>query len=186
MQFGAGDETALRTATALVNTLSGANDALTSTGQLIDLLDDEGYVGYRAGSAAELDDVRALRGPLGRIWRAREAATVAQLCNRLLRGAQALPQLRSDPAGWQIHVTARSAPLAQRIAAESALGFIALVQADDLARLKHCAATGCRAVLLDLSRNRSRRFCDTGNCGNREHVAAYRARKLMSVSGTRS
>ena len=31
-------------------------------------------------------------------------------------------------------------------------------------------------VLVDLSKNRSRRFCDTGNCGNRQHVAAYRER----------
>ena len=33
------------------------------------------------------------------------------------------------------------------------------------------------AVLTDLSRNRSRVFCDTGNCGNRQHVAAYRERR---------
>jgi predicted RNA-binding Zn ribbon-like protein len=32
-------------------------------------------------------------------------------------------------------------------------------------------------VLTDLSRNRSRIFCDTGNCGNRQHVAAYRQRQ---------
>ena len=32
-------------------------------------------------------------------------------------------------------------------------------------------------VLVDLSRNRSRMFCDTGNCGNRQHVAAYRERR---------
>ena len=39
-----------------------------------------------------------------------------------------------------------------------------------------CAAPDCQAVLVDLSKNRSRRYCDTGNCGNRQHVAAYRER----------
>jgi predicted RNA-binding Zn ribbon-like protein len=44
-------------------------------------------------------------------------------------------------------------------------------------RVRVCDAPGCDAVLIDLSRNRSRRYCDTGNCGNRQHVAAYRARR---------
>jgi predicted RNA-binding Zn ribbon-like protein len=34
-------------------------------------------------------------------------------------------------------------------------------------------------VVLDLSRNRSRKFCDSG-CGNRSNVAAYRARRKQA------
>jgi predicted RNA-binding Zn ribbon-like protein len=34
---------------------------------------------------------------------------------------------------------------------------------------------------MDLSRNRSRIFCDTGNCGNRQHVAAYRERRATQA-----
>ena len=49
--------------------------------------------------------------------------------------------------------------------------------ANDLARLRLCAADDCTDVLVDLSRNKSKRYCDTGNCGNRTNVAAYRARK---------
>lgn len=52
-----------------------------------------------------------------------------------------------------------------------------LVRGDDLTRLRRCAGDGCDAVLVDLTRNRSKRFCDTGNCANRAHVAAYRARQ---------
>ena len=44
-------------------------------------------------------------------------------------------------------------------------------------RLRRCEAPDCEAVLVDLSKNRSRRYCDTGNCGNRQHVAAYRERR---------
>ena len=57
------------------------------------------------------------------------------------------------------------------------MGFLDLVREDDLDRLKICAADDCQAVLVDLSRNSSKRYCDTGNCGNRTNVAAYRARK---------
>ena len=39
-----------------------------------------------------------------------------------------------------------------------------------------CAEQSCEGLVLDLSRNRSRRFCSTA-CGNRVAVAAYRARK---------
>ena len=46
-----------------------------------------------------------------------------------------------------------------------------------LDRLHSCAAEDCDDVVLDLTRNRSKRFCDTGNCANRTHVKAYRARK---------
>jgi predicted RNA-binding Zn ribbon-like protein len=36
-------------------------------------------------------------------------------------------------------------------------------------------------VVVDLSRNKSKRFCATGNCGNRANVAAYRARKRSAA-----
>jgi predicted RNA-binding Zn ribbon-like protein len=40
-------------------------------------------------------------------------------------------------------------------------------------------------VLVDLSKNRSRRFCEQ-NCGNRANVAAYRARRAKVAGGGRS
>ena len=46
----------------------------------------------------------------------------------------------------------------------------------ETARLRRGEAPDGDAVLVDLSRNRSRRYCDTGNCGNRQHAAAYRER----------
>ena len=52
-----------------------------------------------------------------------------------------------------------------------------LIRGGELRRLKVCAAPDCDAVLFDVSRNRSKIFCDTGNCGNRQHVAAYRERR---------
>ena len=59
---------------------------------------------------------------------------------------------------------------------EEARPRLAQIRADELARLRVCAADDCEDVVVDLSKNRSKRFCD-GGCGNRANVAAYRARR---------
>ena len=64
-----------------------------------------------------------------------------------------------------------------------AMALADLVRLQELDRLRLCEADDCRAVLVDLSRNHSRRYCDTGNCGNRQHVAAYRARRRSGDGG---
>lgn len=61
--------------------------------------------------------------------------------------------------------------------AEFAMALADLIRVGELRRLKICAAPDCEAVVVDLSRNRSRMFCETGDCGNRQHVAAYRERR---------
>ncbi len=69
------------------------------------------------------------------------------------------------------------AALEHRIAAQVGFAFADLVRLGEAGRLRCCEAPDCDAVLVDLSKNRSRRYCDTGNCGNRQHVAAYRERR---------
>ena len=75
-----------------------------------------------------------------------------------------------------MHVTGHDAALQHRIAAQAGFAFADLVRLGEADRLRRCEAPDCEAVLVDLSKNRSRRYCDTGNCGNRQHVAAYRER----------
>ena len=65
------------------------------------------------------------------------------------------------------------------------MGFLDLIRDDELDRLSTCAADDCDDVLVDLSKNRSKRYCATGNCGNRANVAAYRARKLQARRASR-
>ena len=48
-----------------------------------------------------------------------------------------------------------------------------LLDSPDLVRLKACH---CGRLFLDGSRNRSRRWCDKGECGNRANVARFRSR----------
>ena len=51
------------------------------------------------------------------------------------------------------------------------MAFLDLIRSDALGRLRICAAQDCEDVLIDLSKNSSKRYCDTGNCGNRTNVA---------------
>jgi predicted RNA-binding Zn ribbon-like protein len=99
--------------------------------------------------------------------------------NALLRETKASPWLtrHAENPDWHLHLGAADDPLAQRMGAEIAMALADLIRGGELRRLKICGAPDCTAVLTDLSRNRSRIFCDTGNCGNRQHVAAYRQRQ---------
>jgi predicted RNA-binding Zn ribbon-like protein len=42
-----------------------------------------------------------------------------------------------------------------------------LLTSEELARVGECAGDGCGWLYLDVSKNRSRRWCDMGDCGNR-------------------
>lgn len=178
MYFAHDTEIALVEAAALVNTLSDGVDGLAEQAGLDDFLQQYPFSGTHLGTAEELQSVRALRERLRSLWQAADRDEAARIVNEILAEADARPYLsKHDQWDWHLHVTEPDAPLAQRIGAEAAMGFLDLIRADDLDRLKFCSAGDCSDVVVDLSRNKSKRFCDTGNCGNRTNVAAYRARK---------
>jgi predicted RNA-binding Zn ribbon-like protein len=51
-----------------------------------------------------------------------------------------------------------------------------LTSAEDRSRVKECAADNCNWLFLDMSRNRSRRWCDMKVCGNRAKARRFSAR----------
>ena len=57
-----------------------------------------------------------------------------------------------------------------------------LLTSPKLGRVKLCAGEDCGWVFLDESRNGSRRWCDSRDCGNRERVRRHLARKRASES----
>ena len=58
----------------------------------------------------------------------------------------------------------------------------AVLTSADVERLKQCPGESCGWVFLDESRNQSRRWCDSRECGNRERVRAhYRRTHAESV-----
>lgn len=176
MLFAHDTEVALASAAALVNTDQPDADDLAGLDALGAFVDTWGWTGTLAGDIAELDAVRALRPRLRRFWEGDEDDVVAVI-NAMLREGRALPQLVTHGAwGPHLHATSPAAPLADRMAVEAAMALVDVVRQQELERLQVCAADGCRDVLVDLSKNRSRRFCST-SCANRSHVAAFRARR---------
>ncbi|GAA2248020.1 CGNR zinc finger domain-containing protein [Herbiconiux moechotypicola] len=181
MVFAYDTEATLVFTATLVNTAAGVagshDDALDDVAALERLLDEHDYSGRRDLDAAELAEVQALRPEFRRFWEV-DRDTSVDLVNRMLREARALPRLeRHGDWDWHLHATDADAPLATRMRVEVAMAFVDLIRADEGERLRHCAADDCDGVLIDLSRNRSKRYCDAGNCGNRMNVIAYRARQ---------
>jgi predicted RNA-binding Zn ribbon-like protein len=184
MLFTGDTEEALAEATTLVNTRHDGVDELETVAGLDAFLERFPMTGVRLGTRAELDAVREIRERLRAVWSASDRAEAAALVNAILRETATTPYLiKHDALDWHLHMTEPSAPLAHRIGAESAMGLLDLIRTDNLGRLKTCAADDCAALLVDLSRNSSKRYCDTGNCGNRMNVNAYRRRTAEESAG---
>ena len=175
MVFAHDTEVSLQAAVTLVNS-AAEPDTLTRVSDLDQIWVDYGYQGRHDRTREELDAVRAVRPRLRALLTAERDAAAA-LVNEMLAETQAVPQLvRHDPLDWHIHAVSTDAPLDTRILVETAMAMIDVIRADETSRLGLCADDTCGGVVLDLSRNRSRRFCSTA-CGNRNAVAAYRARQ---------
>ncbi|SDC93025.1 Conserved protein containing a Zn-ribbon-like motif, possibly RNA-binding [Mycolicibacterium neoaurum] len=180
MIFTHDTELTLRAACVLINSDRVDGDELADLAGLEAYLAEFGWTGRRDRDAAELAAVHRLRERLGRLWEGAddEERTVGQV-NALLADTQASPWLtrHAEMPEWHLHLASVRDPLAQRMGAEMAMALADLIRGGELRRLKVCAAPDCTAALFDVSRNRSKIFCDTGNCGNRQHVAAYRERR---------
>jgi predicted RNA-binding Zn ribbon-like protein len=179
--FGADLLEALAAGTELINTgRAVGGDELRAVADVQEFGDRYAFHGNPAGPG-DLARLRALRARLDAAAVACESgddAAAIEMLNALLAQTGAIPQIVAhDGRGPHIHVSRPTAPLSDRIAAHLAMGLAELVVAGESQRVRSCASPTCRDVFVDLSRNRSRRYCDSRTCGNRLHVAAYRARR---------
>ena len=177
MVFAYDSEMALQAAVELVNTAEEP-ETLESVADLSGFLEGWRYTGRHDRTRAELEAVRALRPRLRELLTADRDEAVA-LANRMLGEVTLRPELvRHDEYDWHLHAVDPNDPLPDRILVETVMAMIDVIRADETSRLSVCADDDCEGVVLDLSRNRSRRYCST-TCGNRNAVAAYRARRAQ-------
>ncbi|MGF6822045.1 putative RNA-binding Zn ribbon-like protein [Microbacterium sp. ZKA21] len=166
---------ALRAAVLLANTAEEP-DTLTTQDDVYAFLVQHPYTGRLDRDDRELSGLRALRPRLRTMLLAPRDEMVEQV-NDVLAEVSLSPRLvRHDEADWHLHAVADDHPLPERILVETAMALIDVIRADEGGRMSVCADADCEAIALDLSRNRSKRYCST-TCANRNAVAAYRSRR---------
>jgi predicted RNA-binding Zn ribbon-like protein len=142
-----------------------------------------------AAAAAVYARAIALREAIYRLFsavaagRSPAAADLAQLNAAL---ATALGRLRVAPApdgfAWTWH-TGDGLPL-DRPLWPLAHAAAALLTGESLDRVRECASPTCAWLFIDHSRNRSRRWCDMADCGNRAKARRhYERRRAARLAG---
>jgi len=164
----------------LVNSAPSATteDELPDLDSVRDYVDRHDLSGVGDLVPADLTDLHSLRGAITAVFDAGDDPSAAAAVNDLVADATVTPRLTdNDGYPWHLHYFAADASLAEHLRIECAMALAHVVASGERSRLSRCAAPDCDRVLVDLSRNRSKRYCDARTCGNRLHVAAYRERR---------
>jgi len=175
MIFTNDTEDALRSAVWLVNTAE-APDTLTDAADEAEFLEEFPFTGRVDRDAVELDALRRIRSQL-RAMLIAPRDEMAKAVNEALASVTLTPRLtRHGDMDWHLHAVADDRPLSERVLIETAMALVDVIRTDEGSRISVCDDDSCEALALDLSRNRSRRYCST-TCANCNAVAAYRARR---------
>lgn len=127
------------------------------------------------------EDCRAL-GAISRDFRrifSMDETELADFANTSIREVRFSPRLMSHGGfGWHIHYYDEDFSLDRRIRSSTAMSIMSLIIHQETDRLKICKATDCGKVFVDTTRNASKVYCDVKTCGNRSHVANFRAKNI--------
>ena len=127
---------------------------------------------------ADLVKVRDLRERLRQAFTAGDEHRAVEVLNDLLDESEARPHLTNhDGENWHLHFASDDSSLLDWLTAYTAMGLAIVIADEGFDRLKVCEGERCEDVFVDMSKNRSRRYCSAEVCGNRASVAAYRQRK---------
>lgn len=103
--------------------------------------------------------------------------------NAALSQALARLALVATPAGLVLDWPADDLPLERVLFPVARSAAEGLSSPADVSRLRHCAGEDCGWLFLDQSRNRSRRWCDMKDCGNRAKARRFYAQRRASREG---
>ncbi|MEU8354991.1 CGNR zinc finger domain-containing protein [Nonomuraea sp. NPDC048882] len=180
MTFGHDMVHSLATVVELVNTSpsTGGDEGLPGLPELAAFIDAREISGIGAVTARDLGQVRMVREVFHRVFTAADQPAAVRTLNALLSDTRITPRLvEHDGHPLHVHYHAADSTLAEHLAADCGVALAHLLVEGEVERLRTCAAPDCDRVFVDESRNRSRVYCDSRTCGNRMHVAAYRARR---------
>lgn len=132
----------------------------------------------RANSLRErdLDAAHTLRANLRRAFEARDERHAVEALNYVLRESNATPQLERTDGRWEYAFHSPSSDPIAELGMKAGLALLDFIRNVGWERLGLCSAPPCLGVYVDLSKNRSRKYCST-LCADRMNQAAYRRRQ---------
>ena len=128
-----------------------------------------------------LEDALALREAIYRIAAAlaekrspaeADLALVKAACARAIAAAELAP----GPDGFRWRWPT-DPPLPETILGPLALSAAGLLREGDLSRIKQCAGEHCGWLFFDLTKNKSRRWCEMSACGNRAKAKRFAGKR---------
>lgn len=129
----------------------------------------------------DLAELHAVRDRLEEVFYAPNEQTATGLVNDLLEEYEVRPYLTDHDGRWHFHYAPEDTAVGRRVATDVVMGVAALIADFGFDRFGVCAADDCADVFVDMSRNKSRRYCNDV-CSSRTNVAAYRARAKAQTS----
>jgi predicted RNA-binding Zn ribbon-like protein len=167
----------VQAAADLVNTqgsISG-NEFMGTPEAVEEFLVEHHFSAPYVATEADIAELHRVRDRLREIFLAPDHTTSATILNQLLAELEVQPYLTDHDGTWHLHYAPEEASLGQRVGATTAMGLASVIGEYGFERLGVCSADNCKDVFVDMSRNRSRRYCNE-ICSSRMNVAAYRAR----------
>lgn len=123
-----------------------------------------------------VEQVHRLREDLRLCWTAKTLAEMITRLNTFLALAAVTVQVEADAENRVSFQFQAQSSILQNLALECAVGIVFVLQNYGIERMRACAAEPCRDVFVDVSRNKTRRFCSE-RCANRYNIAAFRDRQ---------
>ncbi len=100
------------------------------------------------------------------------------LLNKHLQKAVRIPRLAVEGSSFEL--SWQDEPSLDRMLQPVVRSAMTLLTSEILDRVRVCSAGDCDWLFVDLSRNRSRRWCDMSVCGNRSKVKRFRQSQRKS------
>ena len=172
-------------------------DRLATFEDLVARCTQAGIIEMPSGAVLPSPSPEAAAHILGRVRMLRETAYLA-LCDHLAgrpMGAEVLSSLQESLSSvLRVGTLSATLPLRLGISPASAsqvpdavaASLFDLFVLQDLTRLRECQGDGCGWLYLDRSKNRSRRWCSSADCGNRYRVHQFATRARDASGALRS
>jgi predicted RNA-binding Zn ribbon-like protein len=129
---------------------------------------------------ADVAELHAVRDRLEKVFYAGDEHEATKILNELLGEYEVEPHLTDHDGTWHLHYAPDDTPIGRRVTITVVMGLAALIAEYGFERFGVCAADNCEDVFVDVSRNKSRRYCNDV-CSSRVNVAAHRARARAKI-----